>query len=160
LADEAAKGEKLNPFALLCLSPFLLLVFAVVVLSTMATLVYAFPRRCAIDLARGVATFNHVPGLSRQVALSEITTVDILLVSDSAGHGCFLGVSLRGAQRMLWIHTIASRSASIPELIGRMRPLAELVAQNLRVPVECSRGRMSWLTTVKGARLDRDAETA
>jgi hypothetical protein len=140
--------------ALACLGPFLFLVLVIVILAIMATVVFAFPWRCEIDLSQGIARFDHVPGFSRRIALSELTSVDIILVTDRSGHGCFLGVSIRGSRRMLWIHTFGSRSGTLVELRDRMLPLANFVAAQLELPIECSRGAMYWLTTVKGERLD------
>jgi hypothetical protein len=154
IATEVGKGNGFNPLAVVCLAPFLFLLLVMVILAIMATAVFAFPRRCEIDLAQGIARVDHVPGFSRKVALSELSSVDIVLVTDRGGHGCFLGVSIRGSRRMLWIHTFGSRRGSLAEARDRMLPLAEFVARQLKLPVECSRGVASWLTTVKGERLD------
>ena len=153
-ATETVRGQQPNLLALTCFGLFALMVLALVVLSVLATLVFAFPRRCEIYPARGIATFRHYPGYNQSVPLAEIKSVDIILVASKGGNGCFLGVSQNGSDRIRWIHTIASRSASQGELRDRMRPLAEIIAGILNRPIESSVGAARWLDTVKKVRLD------
>lgn len=127
------------------------LAFFAVMLAAMiySLLMLALPRRTLIDLGAETIHLHQIPGLSRQLRLGEVSTVDLVMFPSKGV--CHLGFTNSQTGALFSCHWLAGQFDSALDNRNQLLPAARLISQFIDKPLESSWGHMGWRSIQKGA---------
>jgi len=102
----------------------------------------ALPRVTVVDLASDTIHFRQIPGLSRRLAVSQVATVDLVMLTDKGT--CHLGFTNSSTGALHSVHWLGGNFDAAIENRNKMLSAAWLVARFLDKPLESSWGIVKW----------------
>jgi hypothetical protein len=102
----------------------------------------AFLKVTVVDLATGTIRQHHVPGFSRELRLTDVASVDLVMLSQKGT--CHLGFTKGSTGIVRSIHWLGGQFDSSIANRNAMLPAARLIARFCDKPLESSWGDIRW----------------